>query len=256
MSTTDFGGFIKKSPKFVLHQSSKQERMLKVIGVDTNSFADGKADRVPYPSYLLSEIAWAGVSLVPTEKTRYAKTGDMPRSIALQLADDLLSANWAEYQQPRSIAVERRTNRSPEEAGMLVANWCSLVANTDIKWEKITNVAFRGREDAWDLTVPGPLTFATSDGFIVQDTMTYYVPVSDRAVKESVEKMLPSKNLLSARNFTAHYLPQEEIVLGGYIASRPGKGPVKKVFNTRKEALAAYRQGLVDINDNIQILED
>jgi hypothetical protein len=130
-----------------------------------------------------------------------------------------------------------------------------MVSNEDIKWETINKITFRGRADAWDITVPGPLTFATSDGFIVQDTMTFYVPVSNRAVKESVEKMLPSKNLLAARNYTAHYLPQEEIVLGAYLASRPGKGPAK-MFNTKQEAILAYKRGLIDLNDNIQILEE
>ena len=179
----------------------------------------------------------------------------MPRSIAVTLADELLSANWGEYTQPRYIEIKRRTNHTPEEAGKLVADWCEMVSNEDIKWETITKITFRGREDAWDITVPGPLTFATSDGFIVQDTMTYYVPVSDRAVRESVEKMLPSKNLLAARDYKAHYFPQEEIVMGAYLASRPGKGPVKKVFRTREEALLAYRKGEIDLNDNIQVAE-
>ena len=255
LSTTDFTAFVGKAPRFVLHQNSKQERLLRVIGTESNSVADGKADRVPYPSHLLSEIAWAGVSLRPSERSRYAKVGSMPRSIAVTLADELLSANWGEYTQPRYIEIKRRTNHTPEEAGKLVADWCEMVSNEDIKWETITKITFRGREDAWDITVPGPLTFATSDGFIVQDTMTYYVPVSDRAVKESVDKMLPSKNLLAARDYKAHYFPQEEIVMGAYLASRPGKGPVKKVFRTREEALLAYRKGEIDLNDNIQVAE-
>lgn len=252
-SVADFAVFVRNSPRFRLHQNAKQEKMDKIIGGSTNTVADGKMDRVPYPVHLLGEIAWAKVSLVPTEKSRYAKAGDMPRGVATILAKELSAMDWTDYRQPGSIAAARRTNRTPEEARALVMEWCALVANVDLKWEKITKVNFRGREDAWDLTVPGPLTFATSDGFIVQDTMTYYVPVTDRAVRDATEKMLPSKNLLSARNFTAHYLPQEEIVLGSYLASRPGKGPVRRTFETRKEAVAAWRRGEIDLNDNIQI---
>ena len=107
----------------------------------------------------------------------------------------------------------------------------------------------------FDFCVPDTKVFVVDRGLVIWDTMTYYVPVSDRAVKESVDKMLPSKNLLAARDYKAHYFPQEEIVLGAYLASRPGKGPVKKVFRTREEALLAYRKGEIDLNDNIQVAE-
>lgn len=98
--------------------------------------------------------------------------------------------------------------------------------------------------------VQGPFN-ADHDG----DTMTYYVPVSDKAVKEAYNKMLPSKNLLAARDYKAHYLPQEEYILGGWLAYREGKGPVKQVFKTKQDAILAYKQGKIGLNDNIQILE-
>ena len=97
--------------------------------------------------------------------------------------------------------------------------------------------------------VQGPFN-ADHDG----DTMTYYVPVSDKAVKEAYNKMLPSKNLLAARDYKAHYLPQEEYILGGWLAYRDGKGPVKQVFKTKEDAILAYKQGKIGLNDNIQIL--
>lgn len=97
--------------------------------------------------------------------------------------------------------------------------------------------------------VQGPFN-ADHDG----DTMTYYVPVSDKAVKEAYNKMLPSKNLLSARDYKAHYLPQEEYILGGWLAYREGKGPIKQVFKTKQDAILAYKQGKIGLNDNIQIL--
>ena len=97
--------------------------------------------------------------------------------------------------------------------------------------------------------VQGPFN-ADHDG----DTMTYYVPVSDKAVKEAYNKMLPSKNLLSARDYKAHYLPQEEYILGGWLAYREGKGPIKQVFKSKQDAILAYKQGKIGLNDNIQIL--
>ena len=131
----------------------------------------------------------------------------------------------------------------------------SRVANTNTVWDKVKQATSVGPREVFDFCVPDTKVFVVDRGLVIWDTMTYYVPVSDRAVKESVDKMLPSKNLLAARDYKAHYFPQEEIVLGAYLASRPGKGPVKKVFRTREEALLAYRKGEIDLNDNIQVAE-
>jgi len=253
MSTTDFSEFVGRSPAFVLHQKSKTERMKKVISTEGNVMAEGKADRVPYPTHLLSELAWARLSLSSSMRSHYMKVGDLPRSTALSMVEELIALDWSKYIQPSAIEMSRRTNRTPAEAFRLVMEWCDLVANNTLKWEKITKVSFKGREDAWDLTVPGPLTFVTSDGFVVQDTVTYYVPVSKKAVKDAYDKMMPSKNLLSARNFTAHYMPQEEYILGAYLSTRKGTGPVKRTFKTEQEAVQAYKRGEIDVDDNVQI---
>jgi hypothetical protein len=77
--------------------------------------------------------------------------------------------------------------------------------------------------------------------------------VSKKAVRDAYQKMMPSKNLLSARNFTAHYLPQEEYILGAYLSTRKGTGPVKRTFKTEQEAIQAYRRGEIDVDDNVQI---
>ena len=138
----------------------------------------------------------------------------------------------------------------------LFQKWCLLVKSGHL-WEMVEKVDKTGKiETGYDLCVPGYETFVSSDGVVLSNTMTYYVPVSDRAVKEAYAKMLPSKNLLSARDYKAHYLPQEEISLGVFLASRDGKGPVKRVFNTRQDAILAYKRGEIDLNDNIQVLKD
>ena len=254
LSVTDFTEFYKDSGRFKLHQQEKQDRLDNIVSVEGSLVADGKADRVPYPTHLLNEFSWAKLSVPATEKVRWAKMNSLPRQQALQIVAELKECDWDTYAQPIHITKAKRTDRSAEEAKKLVNDWCDMVENRELKWEPITKIDYKGRMDAWDITVPGPLTFATSDGIIVQDTMTYHVPVSDRAVKEAYEKMLPSKNLLSARDYTAHYLPQEEFNLGIFLASRDGKGPVKKVFNTKQEAILAYKRGEIDLNDNIQVL--
>lgn len=136
----------------------------------------------------------------------------------------------------------------------LFIEWLRLV-NSDYNWSVVEKVEKTGIcIEGYDLTVPGFETFTTDTGVVLSNTMTYYVPVTEAAVKEAYEKMLPSKNLLGARDFKAHYLPQEEYILGAWLASQDGKGPVKHVFKTKEEAIKAYKLGKIDLNDNIQIL--
>lgn len=133
-------------------------------------------------------------------------------------------------------------------------DWLRII-NDDYNWSVVEKVEKTGIcIEGYDLTVPGFETFTTDTGVVLSNTMTYYVPVTEAAVKEAYEKMLPSKNLLGARDFKAHYLPQEEYILGAWLASQDGKGPVKQVFKTKEEAIKAYKLGKIDLNDNIQIL--
>jgi DNA-directed RNA polymerase subunit beta' len=46
------------------------------------------------------------------------------------------------------------------------------------------------------------------------DTMAAYLPVSEEARKEAIEKMLPSKNLFSSTNYGIMHAPDQEAVMG------------------------------------------
>lgn len=87
------------------------------------------------------------------------------------------------------------------------------------------------------------------------DTVTYYAPVSKKAVDEARAKMMPEQNLISPRDMTAQYKPQNEFVQGLYLATRAPKGQAKKSFRTVDEAQGAYNKGEIDIDTPIVILE-
>jgi DNA-directed RNA polymerase beta' subunit len=88
------------------------------------------------------------------------------------------------------------------------------------------------------------------------DTMSFSVPVSKDAVDQALQKMLPSKNLLSARNDKPNYAPSNEYLQGLYLASKaPSKKPVR-IFKTTAEAEAAWRKGEIDIDDPIRIVDE
>jgi len=125
----------------------------------------------------------------------------------------------------------------------------------EVRWEAVESVVDKGKRNVYDFEVKDTKIFATGNGLIIWDTMSYYVPVTDAAVKEAYEKMLPSKNLLGARFFDAHYIPEEEYILGMHLATRKKEGPIVASFKTVAEAKEAYKRGQIKADDNIKILE-
>ena len=87
------------------------------------------------------------------------------------------------------------------------------------------------------------------------DAANYHVPVSQDAVKEAVEKMMPDTNLLSPRDFKAHYKPRHEYVQGLYLATQKPKSRPTISFKTKDEARQAYNRGEIAIDTPINVME-
>jgi DNA-directed RNA polymerase beta subunit len=87
------------------------------------------------------------------------------------------------------------------------------------------------------------------------DAMNYHVPVTDEAVRDAVEKMLPSKNLFAASTFKAHYLPQNEYVGGLYEGTRPADDRPEQVFRSKNDAIRAFQQGRIGPRTKVVIVE-
>jgi DNA-directed RNA polymerase subunit beta len=87
------------------------------------------------------------------------------------------------------------------------------------------------------------------------DQVNIMVPVSEEARREAITTMLPSKNLLSPMDLSAHYLPGHEAIYGMWAASKPKQDKPVKKFNTKREAMEAYKRGEIDINDSIEVDE-
>ena len=89
------------------------------------------------------------------------------------------------------------------------------------------------------------------------DAMQFHVPSTDAAAQEAAEKMLPSKNLFSVAAFKGHFKPEAELHAGLYVASnRINKKAPARVFQTSKDAIAAYRRGELDVDTPVHIVEN
>lgn len=87
------------------------------------------------------------------------------------------------------------------------------------------------------------------------DTVNIHAPVSDKAIKEAYNKMMPERLLIGMRDRSVLYKPEKEYQQGLYIASRmkSGDNVRTRYFNTLEEAKQAYRDGLIDVDDPIEI---
>jgi DNA-directed RNA polymerase subunit beta len=87
------------------------------------------------------------------------------------------------------------------------------------------------------------------------DASNYHVPASDEAKEEAINKLLPSKNLLSVAQFKPHYMPRQEYVGGLYAATNRVNSEKKhKTFATKGDAIRAYWRGELDPDQPIQVM--
>ena len=134
--------------------------------------------------------------------------------------------------------------------------WLCLYAKLDsVVWERVEGFTNTGMfEEGFDLTVPGYETFMNSEGVIVSNTVNIHVPASEKASKEALEKMLPSKNLFSLTDLqSVRYKPEKEQVSGLWALTAGKSDREVRVFDTKSEAIRAYRNGEIGSNDPVEI---
>lgn len=139
----------------------------------------------------------------------------------------------------------------PDDLFKCFEKWQRLVVALEIGWTQVASVEPAGREDVYDMAVTDTKVFAVNGGLIVYDTMNYHVPVSDEAVKDAVEKMMPSRNLKAVRDFKVHYLPRHEFMMGLYLASKAKNANKPRLFRSRADVTAAYQRGDIGIGDKV-----
>ncbi len=105
-----------------------------------------------------------------------------------------------------------------------------------------------------DISVPQVVTKGLGADFD-GDAINVHVPVSDEAVKETIAKLFPSKNLIHPNSFDVHLEPTQEFLAGLYLASQKDHSKPPKIFATAEDAKKAYARGEIGIRDPVQILK-
>lgn len=119
----------------------------------------------------------------------------------------------------------------------------------------LTGFFLRPNVNKRDKTIKlNPLVFkglaADNDG----DQLNINVPASEEARQEVIEKMLPSKSLLSPKTFQPMFVPSNEAALGLFQMSTE-KSPSGTVhsFKTGKDVVSAFHQGKLHIGDKVKV---
>ena len=253
LSVRDAAKLYNTDSRFRMIAKSDEEPLSAIAKEISEDEKPDSYDIVPFPKHIstLFNDAFRGLWSAQ-ELCRYKKQGFLSRDYARRAADRLKSYDYSTYTESNSGPKQSRRGYTSEQVKQLAEAWIDVVENEDVSWEVVSDVTYLGKMDGWDVTVPGPLTFALGNGTFVQDSMTTHVPVSQTAVEAIDRNMLPSRNLLSPKDFKAHYIPRDASNEGLYLASRIGKGdPIK--FKTAEEAQAAYDRGEIKIDTPIII---
>jgi DNA-directed RNA polymerase subunit beta len=225
--------------KNILGKGSPKTGFLQRRVIGTNLDTTGLAVITPNPSLKMNQVglpetrAW---DLYEPFVVRNLVQSGMP---AMQAAKAVKDKSKAAYEALQDVATQRPVliNRAPtlHKYGIMAA------------WPVLT----KGHSLQIPPTLVAPFG-ADFDG----DTMSYSVPVSKDAVDEAVEKMMPDSNLLSSATDAPNYVPSNEYLQGLYYASKsPSRKKTKTVFNTKQDAIKAFAQGKIKINDPIEIKE-
>ncbi len=136
--------------------------------------------------------------------------------------------------------------------------WKALVLDESVSWAKIAYVDDLPAQTMYDLTVPDTQVFAVNGGIVVYDTMQYHVPVSDEERREALERMLPSRNLISPQDFKSPlYAPRQEYLAGLYRATATKRKLAERPhrFASRKDVARAFARGDLSVDDVVEIDE-
>lgn len=104
-----------------------------------------------------------------------------------------------------------------------------------VTWEIVESVERTGiYEEGFDITVPETETFCGADFVVRSNTMAVYLPLTEEARKEAIDKMLPSKNLFSSTNYGIMHAPDQESIIGLHLATFWG-GKKDKTYNSLQD---------------------
>lgn len=131
-----------------------------------------------------------------------------------------------------------------------------ITVSRDPQWHKYNTVGGWVKLHKGKNILINPIINSGISGDFDGDTMTVHVPGTAGAVKDVVEKLMPSRQVLSIRdNKNVVNTLKQDYLLPLYLASTAKPSEQTYVFNTKQEALNALKSGRIKYTDDIIVRE-
>ena len=192
----------------------------------------------------------------PDPNLRMDQVG-LPENRAWELYEPFIVRSMVREGVKATDAAKAVSERSPEARKHLVR----VVKERPVIINRAPTLHRWGIMGAWPVLIHGdsmsipPIICKGFGADFDGDTLSMHVPVSNDAVKEVTEKMMPQQNLFGARDFSLMFAPSQEYVHAAHILTRNPARALPKVFNTEDDAVHAYKKGEISADDPIKILK-
>jgi DNA-directed RNA polymerase subunit beta' len=183
----------------------------------------------------------------------------LPENRAWNVYSDFVARRLVRRGLPATEALRQVKERTPEARAELLKEleFRPVFISRAPVLHRFGVMAFKPRLVKGDVLKVSPLIVSGFGADFDGDAMNYHVPIKEEARQEALERMLPSRNLLSPADFkTPVAAPSQEYVAGLYAATEPPDGKQRPhYFLDAKSAVQAYRRGDIPVNAVVQVLK-
>ena len=215
-------------PKFGMFQS-------KVISKPVGDVARGVV--TPEPNYDMDQVG-------------------LPEDMAWSMYKPYVMRQLVQHGYPTTTAIKMIADRTDTAKSLLEKEMEKrpVIMDRAPTWHKFNLLAFTPHLIEGNTIRVSPLIVSGFNMDFDGDQVNLHVPASDKAVKQALEKMVPSANLTSLTDLKSpRHLPSKEQIFGLYDLTKPMNSKPVKVFRSVEEAKKAYKDGEIGPNDPIEI---
>jgi DNA-directed RNA polymerase subunit beta' len=180
----------------------------------------------------------------------------IPEDTAWNLYKDFVVRRLVRKGYPTTRAVELIDKREPVATEMLQAEMANrpVLVDRAPTWHKFNLLAFYPHVSEGSTIRVSPLVTKGFNMDFDGDQANFHVPVSDKAMQQAKDRMMPSRNLFSLTDLRSiRHSPSMEMSLGLYNLTREKSAVAPKRFASIADARKAYYANEISINDPIEI---
>ncbi len=184
----------------------------------------------------------------------------LPKKMALELFKpfviaDLLQSGKAFNIKFAKIKIENQ-EEDVWEALERVIKTKKVLLNRAPTLHRLGIQAFRPRLVEGKAIRLSPLVCTAYNADFDGDQMAVHLPLSDKAQNEATKLMLASNNILNPKDGQPIVAPSQDMILGNYFVSSEEPNTKVHVFTSEKEAMLAYENRLIRLQDRVFIKAD